>query len=157
MLLHRIALRVAGDCQLVHVGDGGDEASLEALGFDLWDATEAAEAVFKAEGIRVSREEETVVAAICGEEVVGAATVGQHDEEGEPVFTFSVAVDSKWQGKGLGRQLVEKAMEIAKSMGARQFRIWVVNPSMATLLESMGFEADHRGWSLDSPHMELSV
>ena len=158
MLLHRIAQRVAtGGCEIVHVGDNGDEDALEALGMDLWDATEAAEAVFKTEGIRISREEEIVLAAICGDKVVGGATVGYHEEEGETVFTFSVAVDSAWQQKGLGRTLVEKAIEIAKSMGARQFRVWVVNPNMASLLESVGFEADHRGWSLESPHMELSV
>jgi GNAT superfamily N-acetyltransferase len=158
MILHRIARRVASDgCEFVHVGDNGDEAALEALGLDLWDATEAAEAIFKTEGIRISSEEEIVLAAICGGKVVGAATVGHHNEEGEPVFTFSVAVDSAWQQKGLGRQLVDKAMGIAKSMGAHQFRVWVVNPNMAALLESMGFDADPRGWSLDSPHMELSV
>jgi GNAT superfamily N-acetyltransferase len=160
MLLLKIARRVAAtpdDCRILHVGDNGDEAALEELGLDLWEATEDAEAVFKTEGIRVSREEEIVLAAVCGDKVVGAATVGHHVEEGEPVFTFSVAVDAAWQAKGLGRKLVEKAIEFAKSMGARQFRIWVVNPNMASLLESVGFEADHRGWSLDSPHMEMYV
>lgn len=160
MLLQKIAQRVAatsGDCVIVHVGDNGDEAALEALGLDPWDAAEAAESIFKSEGIRISREEEIVLAAICGDKVVGGATVGQHDEEGEPVFTFSVAVDAAWQAKGLGRKLVEKAMEVAKSMGANHFRVWVVNPNMASLLEGMGFDADSRGWSLDSPHMELYV
>lgn len=66
-------------------------------------------------------------------------------------------MDAAWQAKGLGRKLVEKAIEVAKSMGARQFRVWAVNPNMASLLESVGFEADHRGWSLESPHMEMSV
>ncbi len=147
----------SGDCEIVHVGDNGDEDSLEALGLDLWDATEMAEAIFKSEGIRLSREEEVVLAAICGGKIVGAASVGHHEEDGETVFTFSVAVDSAWQQKGLGRRLVEAAIQLSKSMGAQRFYVWVVNPAMAALLEGMGFEADHRGWSLDSPHMELLV
>lgn len=145
------------DCKIVHIGENGDEDTLDEMGLDLEAVTKAAEKVFKSEHINISREEEVVLAAICGKKVVGAATVGHHNEEGEPLFTFSAAVAEGWQRLGLGRKLVLAAIQEARAQGAHSFRVWVVNPNMAVLLESLGFETEGREWSEDSPHMYFSV
>ncbi len=84
--------------------------------------------------------------------IVGGATFGSYNEDGQTVFTFSVAIDSKYQGRGFGKKLVQDVMGLASGEG--YFNVWVVNPNMAKLLESMGFETESsRGWSQNSPHM----
>lgn len=144
-------------CHIVRVGEDGDEHMLDKLGLDLWVATESAESIFEREGIRPSRIEEVVFAAVCNGVVVGAATLGSSPHSYEPdarEYTFSVAVDTKWQKRQLGRKLVEAVLREAKSLEVPgEYRVWVVNPNMARLLESFGFETEGREWSEDSPHM----
>lgn len=160
-----VAGRVSGtqdDCVIVAVGDDGDEDSLDSLGLDLWDATGAAEAVFKREGIGLSRDEDIRFAAVCKKKVVGGATLGRRREDGENLYTFSVAVDRTWHRKGLGKRLVEHAIAAAQDEAREldepsRFRVWVVNPHMAVLLGSMGFDSESRGWSLDTPHLERGM
>lgn len=150
-------MSVSEECVVVAVGENGDEDGLDSLGLDLWEATEKAEGLFAKEGIRPSSDEEVVLAAVC-KKIVGAASLGvRHGEE----FTFSVAVDREWQKRSLGRRLVEAVMRVAKDnteSGHGEFRVWVVNPNMARLLSSMGFDAEGRNgeWSESSPHMTKS-
>lgn len=154
----RVAARIASDdCQIVAVGENGDERALDEAGLDFWEAAETAEGLFREEGIRPSSEEEIAFAAICGGEVVGAATFGHHQEEGETVFTLSVAVADAWKRKGLGRRLVQKVIDEARAYGSGRFRVWVVNPNMVALLESMGFETEGREWTQSSPYMYLDL
>ena len=153
--IRRIAARIAlqDECSIIRVGDGADERPLEAIGMEMWDVVEAAEEILKRDNL-MSRDEELLFAAVCGGEVVGGATLGRHEEEGQTVFFFSVGVDQTWQRKGLGRKLVEAVMGEVKSSGEQgYYRVWVVNPNMASLLESMGFETEGSEWSEDSPHM----
>lgn len=145
-------LIVASDCQIISIGENSDDEVLDQFDLGTWDAVDQVEKIFKQEGIRIKSIEDYVSALICDGEIVGGASFGSYNEEGQQVFTFSVAIDGKYQGKGFGKQLVEDVMSLASGEG--YFNVWVVNPNMAKLLESMGFDAESsKGWSLDSPHM----
>lgn len=160
VVLAAIAHRIAAgqECEIVAVGENGDADARDELGIDPWDAADRAEALFRQQDIRLSSYESVAFAAVCGGEIVGAASFGVQQDEGGPSYTFSVAVDGAWQKKGLGRKLVQRVVEEARSQeqGGR-FRVWVVNPNMARLLESMGFETDGREWTESSPHMYLDL
>ena len=92
--------------------------------------------------------------------VVTGGIAGDHEfqpEDGTPAYDyrFSVVVSPKARRKGIARTLVKKAEAAAKEEAdAREAYIyleaWVVNPHMAVLLESMGYEGD---WSEDEPMM----
>ena len=73
-------------------------------------------------------------------------------------YRFSVVVSPKGRRKGIARSLVEHITEHAKEEGdARDAYIyldaWVVNPHMADLLDSMGFNAGGSEWTPDDPMM----
>ena len=149
------------ECMIVAVGEDGDEDLLDDLGLDLWEAADDAEALFREMEIRFSSIEELKLAAVCKGEVVGAATLGVTQDDVGPLYTFSVVVSPAWRRKGLAHHLVGDVIELAaEDAEARDespvFRVWVVNPHMARLLEEQfGFEPqDATEWSLDTPHME---
>ena len=148
--------------KLIYVGEDDDNPELEAAGLDYWDAFGEAEEVFATEGIRTNRNEQIRFLVVLDEHVIGVATFeirrSGFDEGAE--YSFSAAVLSKYQKRGIGRKLVEavigEARDFARELGqANHFRVWVVNPNMAKLLESMGFETDGGEWTMDSPHMTM--
>jgi GNAT superfamily N-acetyltransferase len=148
-------------CTLVAVGEEGDEDLLDELGLDLWEAADDADALFRQMHIRPSSIEELKLAAVCDGEVVGAATLGVEQDDVGPLYTFSVVVDPDWRRKGLARALIEDVIELAAEDAEARgeglaFRVWVVNPHMAKLLEEhFDFEPyDTTEWSLDTPHMQ---
>jgi len=146
-------------CTLVAIGENGDEEALDALGIDFWAAADYADALFRQMGIQTSSTEELVLGAVCQGDVVGAATLGVDQDEMGPIYTFSVVVAPEWRRRGLARALVTQTLELAaedaETRGAPlQFRVWVVNPHMAALLEDLGFDLESgTEWSLDAPHM----
>lgn len=151
---------IPGGCTIVAVGENGDADAIDALGLDFWEAADKAEALFKVD-IRPSSDEEIVLAAICDKKVVGGATLGVRSSDDEAELTFSIAIDPAWQKRNLGRALVEQIERLARDAtesGHGTFRVWVVNPNMAKLLDSMGYDAEGRNgeWSEDSPHMTKS-
>ena len=135
--------------------DGDDDVE---MGFDLWQTVDRADALFDRAGIRFSSYEDVRYGAIYGDAVVGAATFGvNRDADGGCEFTFSVVVDDDWQRQGIARHLVniaiDDAVAEAEACDYAMFRVWVVDPRMALLLEDLGFESDGIEWTLDSPHM----
>lgn len=149
-------------CKIVSVGEFGNEEDLDALGLDLWEATEKAEQVIVSAGIRIARHEDISLAAICDGDIVGGLSFGSYeDPDRGTIFSFSVAVDSNWRSKGLARRLVEAAVEDIKSQGSfidnAMISAWVINPHMVALLESLGFESEGREWSENEPFMLLHV
>ena len=149
---------VPSDCRIVPAGEYGDEDQWNDLGFDLWQAAETVESIFDQQSIRPSRAEEVVLAVVCGDMIVGGATLGHvPSEEAERAWTFSVALDKNFQQKHLGRALIEASMRLARDQedGPTFFRVWVVNPNAAKILASVGFDAEGRGgeWTADAPHM----
>jgi ribosomal protein S18 acetylase RimI-like enzyme len=145
-------------CVIVAIGEDADEDAVEDLGLDFWGAVDDAERVFRDAAIHTSSIESMRFAAVCGGEVVGAATLGSMEDDEGRAFTFSVAVADGWRRRGLARQLVAAVMEAAEDEdeaygGHGWFRVWVVNPYMAYLLESLGFETEGSEWTEYSPHM----
>lgn len=81
--------------------------------------------------------------------VLGVSSFGfRHDDEG----SFSVVVDPNGRRQGVAKKLVQSIINQHKNV---LIRPWVVNPVMAHLLESMGFEPDGE-WSQDNPYMEMT-
>lgn len=145
-------LIVASDCQIISIGENSDDEVLDQFDLDTWDAVDQVEKIFKQEGIRPSNAEDYVLGLICDGKIIGGATFASYNEDQQNVFTFSVAIDSKYQGRGFGKQLVQAAMDESYG-GEGYFRVNVVNPNMVKLLKSMGFEEDSSGWSSYRPHM----
>ena len=138
------------ECRLISVdAQEGDEEDQEL--------EKAAYALFKKAHIRPSGDVEAVV--VCGEEVVGAATLSSDPddttEEGI-VYSFDVAVDDRWQRKTIARELVQYVIKRASHSHLTAFKVQVVNPSMAKLLEGLGFQAAEDGWSPYEPYMTLN-
>jgi len=165
-------LSIPSACKVVRIGEYYLEEKDDS--YRTVDPTDA-ENIFNDVGIRPGDNEIMYFAAICDGEIIGAATIGkkehdsfsseENDEEnfdeedelaGGNCYTFSIAINPEWQRKNLGRELVNKIIEEVKSKGGHELNVWVVNPNMAKLLESMGFDTEGpRGWSQDSPHMTL--
>ena len=94
--------------------------------------------------------------------VVTGGIAGEHafqPDDGTPVYDyrFSVVVSPKAQRKGIARRLVKEIEEHARIEAEGEdyyiyLEAWVVNPHMADLLDSMGFEGASE-WSLNDPMM----
>lgn len=113
--------------------------------------------LFDDAGIRLSGIEAFHTFALDGEEVVGALAFGSEPDEMGVRLTFSIVVEESYRRQGIACQLVKAALEAAQAYPGAFFRVWVVNPHMAVLLEDMGFEPEGREWSQESPHMYLYV
>ncbi len=144
------------------IGEYGDPKKIQSFGIDPDEIDGIAEDLFRDIGIRFSSVEEMAFAAIVGDQVVGAATLGRNREEEGWVFTFSVVVDEDWRRRGIAKKLVEavmtKAAEDAEALeeGA-EYRVWVVNEHMAHLLSNLGFDEAHGGWRPEDPHMTRHI
>ncbi|QDU33882.1 Acetyltransferase Pat [Poriferisphaera corsica] len=73
------------------------------------------------------------------QEIVGVGRL--EDQVGLDVAEFAVLILDAWQGKGLGRLLMEELVEIAKQHGLRgiEAEILLGNMRMRKLLKGMGF------------------
>lgn len=131
----------------------------EATGLDFYAALDEADAVFSSCRIRPTGPENLAFAALSQKgQIVGAATYGNYRGDGGLTHTFSVAVLPTNRRQGIARALVEAVSAIASehSLAAGvppYYMVWVVNPHMARLLESMGFGTEGLEWSPDTPHM----
>ena len=99
-------------------------------------------------------------------EVLGVVTggiAGDHaiqPDDGMPAYDyrFSVVVSPKGRRQGIARSLVKEITGHAKDYGDYSdsyiyLEAWVVNPHMADLLDSMGFEGGGSEWTPDDPMM----
>jgi len=81
------------------------------------------------------------------EKMVGVARIirGPAEQQAE----FSVAVGDRWQGKGIGRTLVERALAAARDYGIRRVQGNVLsdNKGMLGLGRKLGFEIK---WDADA-------
>lgn len=142
--------------------DEEDGSELEEQGFDLYQVLDEADALFSDCGIRISSVEKVSLVAVVGSIVVGAASLGSSRGDLGLTFTFSVVVSDVWRLQGIARSLVrrllQEASQQAQDLGEpAEYQVWVVNPHMADLLASLGFDEDARGWSLERPHMTRAV
>jgi acetyltransferase len=74
------------------------------------------------------------------ERMVGVARV--ISDPGRKSAEFSVAVGDPWQGRGIGRKLLERSLEVARDYGIRNVRgeVLAENEEMLALGRELGFE-----------------
>jgi len=138
----------------VFVVNEDDDSSYE-LPLDINVALDLAEDLFRRNGIRMGSIEKIRAIAFYKNKVIGAASLGQHYDSTYECrsYTFSVVVDDQWRRRGIAKNLIKTVMkEASEDPDPHLFGVWVVNPHMIPLLESLGFEGDGE-WSQNNPHM----
>ena len=93
--------------------------------------------VVKTVGIRFNRQEEPFLVAIDADEVVGGAAVAQYDADGE--WIFSVVVLPKYQGRGVGSELIRRVVDAARREDVKKVVGDVVNDHLRPYLKRLGF------------------
>jgi len=153
--IFKVAGEFEGQCKIYNVEEDSEGEALEEEGLDYYKILDDIENLFEAVGIRISRNEGFYEACISPDKkVMGASVLSKEIYDGEPKLRFSVAVSPEAQNKGIGRFLTESIVNENKAEWA--IEAWVVNPNMAKLLESLGFEVQGGGeWSQHNPIMEL--
>lgn len=153
--IFKVAGEFEGQCKIYNVEEDYEGEALEEEGLDYYKILDDIENLFEAVGIRISRNEGFYEACINQDgKVMGASVLSKEIYNGEPKLRFSVAVSPEAQGKGVGRFLTESIVNENKAEWA--IEAWVVNPNMAKLLETLGFEVLGGGdWSQHNPIMEL--
>lgn len=112
------------------------------------------EDLFRAAKIRISSYEDFFEAWVEDGEALGGSVVGIRDHDTGEVG-FSVVVAPHARRRGIAKALVQS---IIRQHRGHELVAWVVNPDMAKLLDSMGFDFEsHRGWSPDAPHMRFQA
>jgi ribosomal protein S18 acetylase RimI-like enzyme len=78
-----------------------------------------------------------------GEEACGAVTCYLCPRVSGRAYVTAAWIEPRYRGQGLGRQLVEAAMEWATAHGADHVRLWVddTNPDAAEFYQALGFVA----------------
>ncbi|RZK04951.1 MAG: GNAT family N-acetyltransferase, partial [Flavobacterium sp.] len=79
------------------------------------------------------------------------------ESEAGEFYIDTLSVDPKFQGKGIGRNLIETVIEKAKSLGFKKVGLLVStsNPNAKRLYEKIGFKAIGYKNLLDASHQHL--
>lgn len=72
-----------------------------------------------------------------GRQIVGTVL---YDQRGDKLHLQSLAVDPAWQRRGIGRALIARAVELARSRGASRLSLYtVVETGNVQVFERLGF------------------
>lgn len=123
------------------------EGDMEDEGFDRHDVLTQAYEITKESGVHIysTKELSDVAYNVDTNESVGALFITHlHD-----VFSFDVIVKEEYKSRGIGRKLVEIALEHYDEQkeaygDGLEMEIEVINPHMETLLKSLGFKVTHK-------------
>jgi ribosomal protein S18 acetylase RimI-like enzyme len=93
-----------------------------------------------------SQRDGVVIVAIDGERWVGMVAAGMHQELADAVWLYSLWVDPRRRGAGLGARLIEAIAVWASEQGAARLDLSVTtnNPSAAALYVRAGFSETGR-------------
>ena len=82
--------------------------------------------------------------------VIGLAILSLSPETDHFAFLGELFVEEKYRGKGLGEQLVQKAVELAKKQNIKNFRVTVArrNISAQKFYHKLGFHPKEREYLL---------
>jgi len=133
--------RFLAEARLVFVGGESFDTDYEDEegGGDTHDLIDQAERLAKSSGINILRNMEIEYVAMEGHEVVGALWCGRLGDE----FSFDVVVSPSFQRRGIGKQLIDAAMQSFNdfSMTSDDAHIMahVVNPFLIPGLLARGF------------------
>ncbi len=86
----------------------------------------------------VDREGSLYVTALAGEEVIGCCGVTNACGDGD---INNVVVAEAWRGRGIGKQMLSKLMELGREIGIENYtlEVRVSNTPAINLYESLGF------------------
>ncbi|MCB1739959.1 MAG: GNAT family acetyltransferase [Gammaproteobacteria bacterium] len=86
---------------------------------------------------------ELLLVALVGEELVGALIAGFDGMRG---WLHHLAVDPRWRGQGIGRALVERALNGLRRHGCDKLNLQVRadNHGVVAFYQSLGFEVEPR-------------
>jgi len=73
--------------------------------------------------------------------ITGHGSLSTHDPAGEALYGVNIAVDLAWQGRGVGRQLYEARLDLARRLGCRAFVAGARIPGYHRLAAEMSPEA----------------
>ena len=111
---------------------------LEELEIDEYEAADQAEEIARKEGVRILRNKELndLLIDVAKKEIIGASWISIDDN----IFSFDIAIDSLYQGKGLATQLLDKLMseyEFQEEMhDDLKIELDVINPKLAQILKT---------------------
>jgi N-acetylglutamate synthase-like GNAT family acetyltransferase len=143
-------------CQIFSLAEESDVEY--PAGRDYYDVLREAEDLFINSNIRISRDEMLHEACLSAEgDVLGATVIKISNEERGMVLRFSVAVLEGARRQNIASRLVQSILTDARSIDVNVVEAWVVNPAMIPLLDKLGFEEPHGGWSQNNPMMEYAV
>lgn len=136
-------------CHMIPLQDEDDSVEwIEGIcDRDPYQVLDDAEWLFKLSGIHASRDEAPHEACVSSKgEVQGVSAVGLYDASpmdadplGRPQYSFSIAVKEDARRQGIARALVKSIMSFLPRADVLLMGK-VVNPNMAKLLLSLGFE-----------------
>ncbi|MYD92676.1 MAG: GNAT family N-acetyltransferase [Chloroflexi bacterium] len=92
--------------------------------------------------------------AVVGSRIIGMGFAGPPEDDQLPARTgevFAVYVLSEWQGRGVGRALLERLTSSLRALGYRSAILWTLRDRLPTrrFYESNGWELDGAKDSLD--------
>lgn len=111
---------------------------LEELEIDEYEAANRAEEIARKEGVGILRNKELndLLIDVAKKEIIGASWISIDDN----VFSFDIAIDSLYQGKGLATQLLNNLMneyEFYQEMNDNlKIELDVINPKLAQILKT---------------------
>lgn len=88
----------------------------------------------------VDREGSLYVTALAGDEVIGCCGVTNACGDGD---INNVVVAEEWRGRGVGKQMLSKLMQLGREIGIENYtlEVRVSNAPAICLYESLGFES----------------
>ncbi|MFA5731558.1 MAG: GNAT family N-acetyltransferase [Acidithiobacillus sp.] len=87
--------------------------------------------------IRFNSQEEPFDAIIMDNQIIAGSMI---NEKEHPNFSFSIAVHPNYQKKGIGKKLIQNAIQYAKQNEFQSIRLDVVNENLHNYLDQLGFE-----------------
>lgn len=133
----RVASEVKPEGEFVFFNEGGEW--YEEVYGDQYEMASEAYDVAKKAGINILSDKDLETAYVIDGRVVGALFTGFHSDE----YSFDVAVDPEFQGKGIGKSLTEMGIEGFDQYdmdGEASISLDVVSPKMEDILSKRGFE-----------------
>jgi ribosomal protein S18 acetylase RimI-like enzyme len=97
----------------------------------------------------------TVLVAIDGNTIVGFASAGPNDDDAAPprsAVVYAVYLEEHAAGKGIGRALLERAVEAMRAAGSQRASLWVLESNA----RARGFY-EREGWTWDGTRSSHQV
>lgn len=105
---------------------------------DCYEVIDKVYSIAKNTDIRFNSQESPFEAVIVNDEIVGGSVINEMDFP--DTFSFSVVVDKNHQSKGLGKKLINNAIEYAKDLEYEKISLYVINENLEKHLSELKFK-----------------